>query len=404
MQVVSGVFAGLTWLLALGWVAQWVWWRYGVPRVPDLTDGAGAALPELVEESRSLPNLTVIVPACNEQAAIGATLHSLLDSRGVALQIIAVNDRSTDRTGQIMDDVASDFARSGSDTRHTLDILHIAVLPPGWLGKPHALATAAAKARTNWLLFTDGDVLFSPHALATALRFAESEEADHLVLMPDWITHSFGERAMHGAIHALSVWSMRPWRVADPRARDFLGVGAFNLIRRSTYESLGGFTALRMEVLEDLRLGWMVKRARYRQRIAVGPGLVSVRWSDGAWGVVRNLEKNLFALYRYNLPLALAACGGLVLQVALPLVALVVGGWARAGALVLYAAVFGIYVVSKRITRLSPVCFLLYPPAAALFLFAHLRSIGLALLRGGIVWRGTLYRISNLRENSGSFW
>jgi len=348
--------------------------------------------------------LTVIVPACNEQAAIGATLRSLLASRGFALQVIAVNDRSTDRTGEVMEEIAIEFASSGSEFQHTLEILHIAELPPGWLGKPHALALAAQKAKADWLLFTDGDVLFAPDALALALRFAESEDADHLVLMPDWITHSFAEKAMHGAIHALSVWSMRPWRVADPKARDFLGVGAFNLVRRSTYESLGGFAALRMEVLEDLRLGWMVKRAGFRQRIAIGPGLVSVRWSDGAWGVVRNLEKNLFALYRYNLPLALAGCGGLVLQVALPLAALAFSGWSRAGALVLYAAVLGVYVVSQRITRVSPICVLLYPPAAALFLFAHLRSVALTLLRGGVVWRGTLYRLKDLRACAGDFW
>jgi hypothetical protein len=223
--------------------------------------------------------------------------------------------------------------------------------------------------------------------------------------MPDWTTKSHGEAAMHGAMHVLSTWTVKFWRVADPKARDFLGVGAFNLIRRSTYDAIGGFEGLSMEVLEDLRLGWKVKRAGYRQRVVLGPGLAAVRWASGAWGVVRNLEKNLFALYRYSVPITLVACLGLAVQILLPLAALFFGGWlARLGALALYAAVAGVYVASRKVTRVHPGYVVLYPLAASLFLFAMLRSMTLALLRGGVVWRGTLYSLKDLRSHAGPFW
>jgi cellulose synthase/poly-beta-1,6-N-acetylglucosamine synthase-like glycosyltransferase len=401
------------WLLAIGWLWQLVLWVRNSPRLADLTQ-LPTEQPEQFAprptDPASIPDLTVIVPACNEEACIGATLRSLLASRGIRLQIIAVDDRSTDRTGSIMDSImtstmeAVGMEASQQVTGHTLQVLHVRELPHGWLGKPHAVAIAAEAAQADWILFTDGDVLFAPEALTMALRYALSEHADHLVLMPHWIISSFGEAAMHGAIHALTTWTFRPWRVADPNARDFIGVGAFNLVRRSTYQAIGGFAALRMEVIEDLRFGWMVKRAGYRQRFALGSGLASVRWSHGAWGVVRNLEKNLFALHRYRVGPTLLTCLGLAVQIVFPIVALWIGGWSRTAAIVLYACVTGIYIASRNFTRVSVAYVLVYPLAVSLFLFAMLRSMTLALLRGGVVWRGTLYPLKDLRDHAGETW
>ena len=394
----------LTWILALGWIWQLVQWLAHFHEVPDLTRISG--LPDLAQSLEGRPHLTVIVPACNEEISIEATLRSLLASTGIHLQIIAVDDRSTDQTGAIMDEVSAQSSgiASGIAAWHSLEVLHIRELPNGWLGKPHALASAACMAKADWILFTDADVIFAPQATALALRYAEAERADHLVLMPEWLMGSHGEAAMLGAMHALTSWGMRLWRVSDPSARDFLGVGAFNLVRRSTYEALGGFEALRMEVIEDLRLGWTIKRAGYRQRVVLGPGLAAVRWSRGAWGVVRNLEKNLFALYRYRVGLTMLACSGLVLQIVLPLAAVWSGGWARLAAIVLYAAIGGVYVSSRGVTRVAPAYVLIYPLAASLFLFAMLRSMTLALVRGGVVWRGTKYSLWELRAHAGRFW
>jgi glycosyltransferase involved in cell wall biosynthesis len=407
-HTLSWVFIGLTWLFALGWcwrLAEWAWF---LPRVPDLNKLPDSDHRPLLPIPRNQPSITVIVPARNEEAAIAASLSSLLRSEGVRLQVIAVNDRSTDSTGEIMDAVAEEYAQRAaqetSPSSHSLAVVHIKELPSDWLGKPHALAVGAQLAQADWLLFTDGDVLFAPDALARALDYARAHQTDHLVMMPDWILQSLAEAAMHGAMHALSIWTLRLWRVADPKARDFLGIGAFNLIRRNVYDELGGFTSLRMEVLEDLRLGWKVKRAGYRQQVVLGHGLVSVRWSEGAWGVVQNLEKNLFALYRYQIPIALGACAGLLLQVVWPLVALFWGGWATAGAVLWYAAIAGVYISSQRVTRVPAYCAILYPVGAGLFCFAHLRSIGLALWRGGVMWRGTLYRLKDLRAYAGKPW
>jgi len=403
-QIGSGLFALSVWLLAAGWFWQLFLWMRNAGEVADLTRLPSYDLPMLNQDANLL---TVIVPACNEEVSIADTLRSLLASEGICLRIIAVNDRSTDRTGVIMEQVAGKQAAEQSlnnSLGHEIQIIHIKELASGWLGKPRALATAALLSQSDWLLFTDGDVRFAPEAVSLALRYAQAERVDHLVLMPDWTMESHGEAAMHGALHALSTWTLHLWRVADPEAREFLGVGAFNLVRREVYEALGGFESLRMEVLEDLRFGWMVKRAGYRQRVVLGPGLAAVRWSVGAWGVVRNLEKNLFALYRYNVALALLAGLGLVVQISWPILAIVEGGLARVGGILVYLAIFGIYLVSRRVTRVPAGYVLVYPFAAGLFLFALLRSIVLTLFRNGVVWRGTLYPLADLRARAGRFW
>jgi len=395
------LFTASAWALALGWVFRLSEWLLNSGHIDDLNR---TVLPDPVRTGEDRPQVTVVVPACNEEPSIAATLRSLLASEGVRLQIIAVNDRSTDRTGEIMQAILEEAAGGRINRSHSLQVIHIEVLPESWLGKPNALATAARLAETDWILFTDGDVLFAPEAVSLALRYALACEADHLVLMPDWTMDSPGEAAMHGAMHALSTWTMRLWRVADPAARDFLGVGAFNLVRRSVYGAVGGFEGLRMEVVEDLRLGWTIKRAGYRQRVVLGPGLAAVRWSQGAWGVVRNLEKNIFALYRFRTPVALLACFGLVVQIVWPLAALWAGGWARAAALVQFGAIAGLYVAARKVTRVPPWYVVAYPLAAGLFLFAHLRSVTLALARGGVMWRGTLYSLKDLRSHVGRPW
>ena len=405
-----GILTTFAWLLSLGWLWNLLEWLRNFPRIEDLNQ---ITLPPLSEPSllsdpapHAAPDLTVIAPACNEAPSIAATLRSLLASTGIRLQILAVNDRSTDQTGQIMEDVLTEWQSQSlnQNPKHTLELIHIKELPFGWLGKPHALATAARLARADWILFTDGDVRFAPQAAELALRYAIAHQADHLVLMPDWTMASPGEAAMHGAMHALSVWRIRLWRIPDPQRKDFLGVGAFNLIRRSSYQGVGGFDSLPMEIIEDMRIGWKLKRAGYRQRVVLGPGLAAVRWSRGAWGVVRNLEKNLFALYRFRLPVALFASFGLLVQLALPLAALWTGGWARAAALVQFAAIACLYVASRKVTRVRPMYFVAYPFAIALFLFAHLRSVTMALFRGGVLWRGTLYSLKDLRAHAGGFW
>lgn len=382
----------LSWTLALLGLAQAIAALRGMPRLPDLT----RAEPP-VPISAAGPDLSVIVPACNQEAAIAATLRSLLASTGLRLHILAVDDRSTDHTGVLMDEVAAEAA----STPHTFQVIHIATLPAGWLGKPHALAMAAAQARAPWLLFTDGDVFFAPDALARTLAYASSEQADHVVLVPTLIVRSWAERAIQAAMQILAQWTIHLWKVADPSTRDFIGVGGFNLIRREAYQSVGGYEAMPFEVLDDLRMGWKLKRSGFCQRVVLGPGLVHIRWIVGALSVISLVEKNGFSLYRFRTPLHLLATLGLALQAVIPIAALFGGLWTISASVVFLLALVLNYQAHRRLT-LTPAWYaLFYCPCVAIVGYAFLRSMVLALVRGGIRWRGTFYDLATLRRNAG---
>ena len=380
------VATGIAWAIALGWVSRAVLAVWKLPLVPDLLREG----PATVEGAL----LTVIVPARNEAAAIGETLRSLLASEGVELAVIAVNDRSTDATGAIMHSVAA--ASEGS-----LRVLEVTDLPPGWMGKTHAMALAARSCITPYILFTDGDILFAPDALARAMHFVLAEQADHFVLLPTPIVKTVGERMMMGAIQALAIWGLRLWKVADPRAKDFLGVGGFNLVRAEAYRAVGGFEGLRMEVLEDLRLGFVLKRAGLRTRVAFGRDLVRVHWAAGALGIVNGLTKNAFAVFRFRLWEALPAMAGLALVTLGPVAGFFGPPVMLCASLVSLGALLVLYGRLRPGTGAGAAYVLLFPVAAVLLLYAMARSIVLTLARGGVLWRGTRYPLEELRRMAG---
>ena len=198
-------------------------------------------------------------------------------------------------------------------------------LPAGWLGKPHAMARGAALATGEWLLFTDADVVFAEDALARALAWLERDGGDHLLVVPTVVARSAGEAMMLPFLHILSIWGPRLWRVADPGSRDAVGVGAFNLMRRATYDAVGGWERLRMEVIEDVRMGYLIKQAGFRSRVVTGRNLVRIRWAHGAWGVVTNLAKNVFAAFRFRIGLLIAGAVATAVMCLLPFAGLVLG-------------------------------------------------------------------------------
>jgi cellulose synthase/poly-beta-1,6-N-acetylglucosamine synthase-like glycosyltransferase len=259
--------------LAIVWLSRILDAALGMPNVIDV------AKPEWDRRPTQRPRVSIIVPARNEEADIEQSLLSLLALEYQNYEVLAVNDRSTDRTAEIMDGVAAHGAPSG-----TLRVLHVSELPPQWLGKTHAMWTAAQQATGDWLLFTDADVTFKPDSLRRVLAYAESEQADHVVLFPRILAKQPGERMMLAFFQTLFVFGHRPWKTSDPKAADHMGVGAFNLIRREVYESVGTYERLRLEVLDDMKLGKVVKIAGFRQRNGVWRGLDLAALGQGRAG------------------------------------------------------------------------------------------------------------------------
>ena len=390
------VFTALAWSLAIAWLWKAVTALRGMATLPDLTRLDPDTLPEL--ETGAEPHLSVILTACNEETAIQATLRAVLASTGIRLEIIAVDDRSADRTGALMEEVAAEAAQQSSP--HHLRVIRNHKLPAGWLGKPYALHLAAQHAKAPWLLFTDADVIFAPQALGMALRHAIAVQADHLTVTPTLIRKSLGEAVMQATLQAPLPWFVRLWKVADPRTRDFLGVGGFNMIRSEAYSRLGGFASLRMEVIEDMSLGYMAKRAGYKSCVALGPGLVSIYWIKGLFGIAANTEKNGFAACGFSLPIAAAAFLAQVALIVVPLAAIFLGGWALTAGLLTYAGIALAMRANRGINGISPLTAVLFAPAAAIVSYAFVRSVTLTLVRNGVRWRGTHYPLGELRRNA----
>ena len=341
-------------------------------------------------ERDTLPLLSVLVPACNEVATLERAMQSLLAMDYPRLEIIAVNDRSTDGTGDLLERLAAANPR--------LRVKHVVALPAGWLGKNHALHIASQEASGEWLLFTDADVVYTPDALMRAVSYVRRAGADHLVVSPRIETCNFWERLFVSYFSLMLSLRSRIWDVADPRSSAYFGFGAFNMVRTSAYRAFGGHEALAMEVADDTKLGKVVKRNGYRTELVDGSDLLSVRWVIGFRGVMQCLTKNAYAGFDFNMPRLLMGVFGLLLTAVYPVAMLILLApcrWLAVGALL------GMVSGAAAMRRISSAGFLYgltYPLAALMLGYIILHSAWLACTRQGIVWRGTLYPLDELKK------
>ena len=378
-------------ILALAWFSRIVDAAMGMSSVADISAAEWNRKP--VGASGD-PLVSIIVPARNEERDIEQSLTRLLELDYDNYEVIAVNDRSTDHTGEIMESVASRPAARGR-----LRVIHHRELPAGWLGKTHAMWTATNEAKGDWLLFTDADVQFKPDSVRRALAYGEAEKADHVVVFPLMIMKRPGEFMMIAFFQTMFVFGHRPWKVADPKSKDHMGVGAFNMIRRSTYEAVGTYEALRMEVLDDMKLGKVVKNAGFAQRNVFGEDLISIRWARGARGVVENLTKNFFAVLSFQWWRTLISAFGLAFLNLMPFLGVwLAHGWERLPYGIALGSMFLIYLGMSWRSKVPAYYFLLHPVSTALFVYTLLLSMCHALWNDGIIWRGTRYPLEELRK------
>jgi glycosyltransferase involved in cell wall biosynthesis len=389
-------------ILALAWFSRIVDAALGMPSVADVSRPEWDRNPVLPSGN---PRVSIIVPARNEEETIEQALRTLLALDYDNYEVIAVNDRSTDRTGEIMERLSQNphFSQNQGEVGHPQSrefrVMHHTELPPGWLGKTHAMWTAANEASGEWLLFTDADVMFKPDSLRRALAYAEAEPADHVVLFPRMIMKRPGEYMMIAFFQTMFMFGHRPWKVADPSTDDHMGVGAFNLVRRRVYDAVGTYEALRMEVLDDMKLGKVVKKAGFAQRNVFGGDLISIRWGRGAFGIVNNLTKNFFAVLSFQWWRTLLSAFGLAFINWGPFLGLwLAHGWARLPFAVALGSLLLIYIGMSWRSSVPPYYFLLHPVSTALFIYTLLRSMFLTLTNDGIVWRGTKYPLEELRK------
>ncbi len=338
------------------------------------------------------PPVSVVIAARNEERNIEHALGSVLAQRYGPLEVVVVDDRSTDSTGAILDRMAAAGAR--------LRVVHVAELPPGWLGKNHALHLGAAEAAGDYLLFTDADVVMEPDTLARAIGYMRAEGIDHLAAGPRVELPSLALRVFVVLFSLFFAIAFRPWKVRDPRSPAHIGVGAFNLVRTEAYRAAGGHRPIRMRPDDDLKLGKLLKKHGFRQDFVIATESLRVEWYRTFGELVRGLMKNGFAGVDYRVWFVVAATVAQLLVFVLPWVAV----WLTGGAaqLLFAAAVllaFSMYAGAARGQGVSPLYGVFFPVATVAFLYIVWRATVVTIANDGIDWRGTHYPLDELRAN-----
>ncbi|MDP3284870.1 MAG: glycosyltransferase [Desulfobacterales bacterium] len=339
----------------------------------------------------NLPKLSIIIAACNEADTIEPAVVTILKQDYPHLEIVLVDDRSTDGTGEIIDGIA------GRDAR--VKAVHIEKLPDGWIGKVNALNIGTAKSTGDWLLFTDADVHFRQDTLRKALAMADADKSDHLALLPNPTSNSFWSEVVVSAFGAIFLHGTRAVDVGKPGSGAFAGTGAFNLVRRSAFEKTEGFSWLRMEPVDDVGLGLMMSLSGAKGTFAVAVRDISIVWYPSLKLMFRGVEKNFFgSAANYSL---------------IKMILIIAFAWAYA--IAPFAAIFyfrelpvfflgvltyifmaaGAFFISRRFKQKF---FPLFLAQIGLLIVSVmlLRSGIICMRKGGIDWRGTRYKTEDL--------
>ena len=338
------------------------------------------------------PKISLIAPARNEERNIAGAMKSLLAIDYPNLQITIINDRSTDKTGQILKRLAKKHPR--------LNVVEVQELPPGWLGKNYAMHLGARQSDGEWLLFTDADIVFEPSTLRRAIAYAQENLLDHLaaypdVRMPGWLLNSF-------VITFATMFTMfiRPWQVRNPQSKAYIGIGAFNLVSAEAYRTIGGHVPIRMRPDDDLKLGHLIKLNLFRSDVVNGHGAVTVEWYSTLNELIRGLEKNCAAPLEYSLTAVFGSCLMLFFAMIWPFLAVLIkSGWPQ----LFYALTVLLLLLANTLTAVNvgqPIWrAFVFPLAITIFTYIQVRSMVLLLARGGIQWRDTFYPLAELKSN-----
>jgi glycosyltransferase involved in cell wall biosynthesis len=371
-------------LIALFWLTYGLRVAYGALRLPWVRDFPPAL-------DTSCPRISILFSARDEEEKLPAALATLMEVDYPDFEVVAVDDRSQDATGRILDEFAA--------THPQLRVVHVERLPEGWLGKPHGLQKAYEASSGEWLLFTDADVRFKPAVLRRAISLVREHSLDHLTLLGDVEMVGCWETVLITFFGLGFHIAANPAQASNPRSSRYVGVGAFQLLRRSAYQASGTHRRLAMEVVDDMKLGKLVKEAGFRSGCGVAQDLVAVRWHAGLGNLVRGVTKNFFAGAGYDLKIVTAQLAGLVMMDMLPFVGVVLGhGWIRALGAIGVAIALSFHAGVAWVMRVSPLYALTHPLGAALFFYMLLRSTVVTLWQGGIVWRGTFYPLDELKR------
>jgi cellulose synthase/poly-beta-1,6-N-acetylglucosamine synthase-like glycosyltransferase len=340
-----------------------------------------------------MPKISIILSALDEEKMIAQAVTSLLNLNYPDLEVITINDRSTDTTPQILEKL--------NQTHANLQVHHIEHLPEGWLGKNHALHFAAARASGEWLLFTDADVLMKPDTLLKTISYALEKNLDHLTIYEHHQRNHFWLRVSLLGNYIAYIMALKPWRIRYSWSKKSLGHGSFNLIKKSAYEQCGGHRAIALECLDDLKLGQLIKQHGFKQDTANGQDYIEREWYASLKEMIAGMQKNCFAFFNYKLFLTLSMCLLTVIFYMWPLLAVFMFDDSIRYINLVNVGLTGLvsaYVAEQ--FRLKKHYAVFYPIAIGILLYTMMNSVIATYRNKGVIWRGTLYPLKLLRKGA----
>lgn len=334
--------------------------------------------------SGPLPKVAIIITAKDEETTITRSLRTIKNIDYPDYEVIVVNDRSTDRTLDIINSLRKDWK--------TLKVVSIDKLPDGWLGKNYACYCGYLESTAEIVLFTDADVIFKPEALRTAVSYMIHQEADHCAVSPTIYGRSFLLSLFVKYFFFAFLIYFRPWSGG-------MGVGAFNMFQREAYERIGTHRAVALRPDEDVRLGKLARKNGLRQRFASGKYLMSVEWYSSLREAMYGIEKNAFAGLGYSVLIATGAIAGQLTFFLFPFAAVVItSGMIRGVYIAVLLLMISVYLRHGAVfSQKKGFDFVCLPLASILFIFAVTRALVKTIISGGIHWRGTFYSLKELR-------
>ncbi|HKG07085.1 MAG TPA: glycosyltransferase family 2 protein [Pedobacter sp.] len=340
--------------------------------------------------AKVFPEIAIVIAVRNEEDDLADALESVCNLDYPNYRVIAINDRSTDQTPVILERYAGQYP--------FLHIHHIKELPQGWLGKNHALQQGYLQSDSEWLLFTDADIVYQKDALSRAIGYVTRHHLDHLTIFPEIRSRSLLLRGILQTFAIMLEIRLRPWEAPNPASDAYMGIGAFNLVRRSAYQRAGTHLRIPLRPDDDLQLGRLLKSTGSRQDVLYGEDKISLEWYTSVNGFIRGLMKNMFSVSEYQLSKALVAAIGTFFVFCFPVPAALFSGS-------IYCMLAGgsIVVLQWLLLLFKPARrhwwdFLLMPYAGGIMTYIILKATYKTLSENGISWRDSFYSLDELKK------
>ena len=340
------------------------------------------------------PTLSLIIPACNEEEHIEEAILKVLAIDYPHYQVIAINDRSTDQTGVILDKIAASYPH--------LKVIHISTLPSGWLGKLHALHVGTQQATGEYLIYADADIHFHPQFFKETLAYVEQHQLDYLSATPFFKGQSWVLRSLIFAFTSLFLATTQVGNVNRDRKGAFAGIGVFQLIRRSFFEKTPGWPWLKLEIGDDMATALMCHHHQAKARFLRATDRLTLTWYSSPLDLIKGLEKNIFPVgMRFSLIRTFLISLCFLLLAFSPLYLIYLGHWIMGSCFIGLRIFLNLSAPSMGIRWYERIG---APYFSLVLIGALARSAWKTIQQGGIYWRGTFYSTKELKEGQRLKW